>query len=76
VSRRLQITVSERQYERLRELSERSSVSVAELIRRAIDIRYAGQGRVRAAGVDVTLGVWRPNGVPVAGRRAGVRLDP
>jgi hypothetical protein len=49
MSHRLQIAISDSQYVFLHEEAERSSVSIAELIRRAIDTTYdlAQQGRVR-----------------------------
>lgn len=40
MSRRTQITLTDDQYERLRAESERTGVSLAELIRRAVDRSY------------------------------------
>jgi hypothetical protein len=56
VSRRLHITVSEQQYAFLDEEANRSSVSIAELVRRALDTTYvlAGPGRVTV--IEHTLG--------------------
>ena len=42
----MQITLDDRQYERLRREAERTGASLAELIRRALDARY---------GADLTL---------------------
>jgi hypothetical protein len=64
MSRRLQIAITEAQYQVLHRESERSSVSIAELVRRAIDTTYelTGPGRV----LEITH---------VLGRRAGIPLD-
>jgi hypothetical protein len=63
VSHRLQITITLEQYAFLDAEASRSSVSVAELIRRAIDTVYAPLGPSRVHVITHTLG-----------RRAGVRL--
>jgi len=56
MSHRLQITLSEEQYAFLDEEADRSSLSMAELVRRALDTTYvlAGPGRVTV--IDHTLG--------------------
>jgi hypothetical protein len=64
VSRRLQIAMSEAQYQLLLRESERSSVSMAELVRRAIDTTY------EADGPNLVLEITH-----VLGRRAGVPFD-
>ena len=64
VSRRLQITVSETQYQLLLRESERSSVSMSELVRRAIDTTYEINSPNRV--LEITH---------VLGRRAGVPFD-
>jgi hypothetical protein len=63
LAHRLQINISVSQYVFLSDEARRSSVSIAELIRRAIDTTYepAGPGRVHA--ITHTLG-----------RRPGIRL--
>jgi predicted CopG family antitoxin len=40
MAHRTQITLSDRQYERLRREAERTGASLSELIRRAVDARY------------------------------------
>lgn len=60
---RLQITISQTQYTFLDEEAARSSVSMAELIRRAIDTAYAPSGPQRVQLITHVLG-----------RRAGLRL--
>jgi hypothetical protein len=63
MARRLQITITLTQYEFLTREARRSSVSVAELIRRAIDTTYAPGGELRVHVITHTVG-----------RRAGVRF--
>jgi hypothetical protein len=56
MSRRIHITISEDTYSFLDEEADRSSVSIAELVRRALDTTYvlAGPGRVTV--IEHTLG--------------------
>jgi Ribbon-helix-helix protein, copG family len=63
VAHRLQITISQTQYAFLDEEAARSSVSMAELIRRAIDTTYEPSGSRRVHVIQHVLG-----------RRAGLRL--
>lgn len=64
MSHRLQITISQEQYAFLDAEASRSSVSVAELIRRAIDTVYAPLGSQRVSVISHSLG-----------RRPGLRWD-
>jgi hypothetical protein len=64
MSHRLQITITREQYVFLNAEAARSSVSVAELIRRAIETVYAPLGPSRVHVITHTLG-----------RRAGLPLD-
>ena len=61
MAHRTQITLDDRQYERLRQESERSGASLAELIRRAIDRTYGIQGSVedKLRAIDETAGAWK-----------------
>ena len=63
VSQRFHITLSSTQYDFLSSESTRSSVSVAELIRRAIDATYGPSGAKRVSVITHTLG-----------RRSGLRV--
>jgi hypothetical protein len=56
MSQRLHITLSRTQYDFLSSESDRSSVSVAELIRRAIDSTYGPSGTKRVNVITHTLG--------------------
>jgi hypothetical protein len=63
LAHRLQISISLSQYVFLSDEARRSSVSVAELIRRAIDTAYEPDGPGRVHTITHTLG-----------RRSGIRL--
>ncbi len=63
MARRLQIFLSPTQYDFLTEEARRSSVSMAELIRRAIDTTYGPSGSSSVHVITHTLG-----------RRSGIRL--
>jgi Ribbon-helix-helix protein, copG family len=43
MAHRMQITLDDRQYDRLRAEAERTGASIAELVRRAIDARYGAE---------------------------------
>jgi predicted DNA-binding protein len=62
VAHRTQITLDDRQYERLRRESERTGASLAELIRRAIDRTYGTEGTLedKLRAIDESAGAWRP----------------
>jgi hypothetical protein len=64
MAHRIQITLSDDQYEFLKAEADRSSVSIAELIRRAIDTVYGILGFKKVHLITHTLG-----------RRAGLRID-
>lgn len=64
MSHRLQITVSDQQYEYLDAEADRSSLSMAELVRRALDTTYALAGPPRVTVIEHALG-----------RRAGRSID-
>ena len=62
MAHRMQITLDDRQYERLRRESERTGASLAELIRRAIDRAYGADLTVdeKLRLLDATAGALRP----------------
>jgi ribbon-helix-helix CopG family protein len=65
MSHKIQITLSDEQYEFLKAEADRSSVSIAELIRRAIDSVYG-----------ILVGLKKVHLIThTLGRRAGLRLD-
>jgi hypothetical protein len=74
MSRRFNITLEDLQYDALTAESARSSVAVAELIRRAIDQAFELDDRRRTGGIELSVGVWRRPDAAVVGRRPGVRF--
>ena len=64
MSHRLQITLSDEQYEYLDAEADRSSLSMAELVRRALDTTYGLAGTPRVTVIEHALG-----------RRSGRRVD-
>jgi hypothetical protein len=69
MSRRTQIVLTDRQHAFLLEEKLRTGVSLAELVRRAIDETYRAASRPRVPGVEFTLGVWRRPDAGAIGRR-------
>jgi hypothetical protein len=74
MSKRFNITLEDLQYDALTAESARSSIAVAELIRRAIDHAFELDSRRRTSGIELSVGVWRRPDAAVVGRRAGVRF--
>jgi hypothetical protein len=60
MAHRMQITLDDRQYERLRQESERTGASLAELIRRAVDAKYRHDLTVeeKLRIIEQTAGAW------------------
>ncbi len=74
MSRRMHIQVSERQHAFLNGEADRTGLSVAELVRRAVDRVYRPGVRPTTGGVELSVGVWRRPDAAIAGRRPGIRL--
>jgi hypothetical protein len=72
MSRKTQITLTDRQHRLLVEESMRSSVSMAELVRRAIDSVYRPELRPVVRGCQLTVGVFRTPDAAIIGRIATV----
>jgi hypothetical protein len=70
MSRKTQITLTDRQHRLLLEESIRSSVSMAELVRRAIDAVYRPKLRPVVGGFQVNVGLLRTPDAGVIGRVA------
>jgi hypothetical protein len=70
----MQISLSERQYETLNEEAWRTGLSIAELVRRAVDRVYRPEIRPSASRLEFSLGVWRRPDAAVPSRRPGLRL--
>lgn len=69
MSRRTQVTLTDEQYERLIALSRSTGLSLAELVRRALDRAYAGDG---TTALEASFGAWK--GRRVSGERYVERL--
>ena len=69
MSRRTQITLSDRQHAFLMDESARTGLSAAELVRRAVDLAYRPGLRPKAHGFELSLGLWKPPDAAVVGRR-------
>jgi hypothetical protein len=70
MSRKTQITLTDRQHQLLVEESLRSSVSMAELVRRAIDTVYRPTLRPVVGGFQVNVGLLRAPDAAIIGRFA------
>ena len=76
MSRKTQITLTDRQHAFLLDESFRTGLSLAELVRRSIDTVYRPHQRPRLRGYLVSFGVWRRPDAAMAGRRLhGRRLS-
>jgi hypothetical protein len=69
LSRRTQITLTDRQHAFLHDESTRTGLSLAELVRRAVDATYRPFDRPQVGGFELSLGVWRRPDAAVVGRR-------
>ena len=67
------MTLTDEQYAFLAAEAARTGLSLAELVRRALDDVYRPAERRRVRGFDVSFGAWRSPDAAVAGRRAGSR---
>jgi hypothetical protein len=75
MSRKTQITLTDRQYALLWHESDRTGLPVAELVRRAIDTTFRPHKRRKVGGMFVSLGLWKEPDAAVVGRRpAGRRV--
>ncbi len=73
MSRRTQIVLTDVQYDFLHGESARSGLSVAELMRRAVDSTYRPEERRRVRGFEIAFGLWGNPDAAAAGRRTGIR---
>jgi hypothetical protein len=75
MTRRLQISISDRQYQVLNGEANRTGLSMAELIRRLVDRALTPGSRRNLNGFEVSVGVWKRPDAAVAGRRPGILLE-
>ena len=71
---RFTVILEPRQYDYLCMEADRSSLSVGELIRRALDRAYGLDEERRQRGIELSVGVWRQPDAAVVGRRSGIRF--
>ena len=69
MSKRTQITLTDRQHGFLVDEAYRSGLTMAELVRRAVDEVYRPHARIEAKGFELNIGLWRQPDVAVVGRR-------
>jgi hypothetical protein len=69
VSRKTQITLTDRQHLFLRGEAARTGLSMAELVRRAVDVTYRRGARPTVHGYEVSVGVWRRPDEAIVGRK-------
>jgi hypothetical protein len=69
MGRRTQITFTDRQHLFLRDESRRTGLSVAELVRRAVDGTYRPYSRPRLRGFELSVSVTQRPDAAAAGRR-------
>ena len=67
------MTLTDAQHAFLVEEAHRTGLSLAELVRRALEANYQPEHRPRLRGFDVSFGVWHSPDAAAAGRRAGGR---
>ena len=68
------MTLSDRQHAFLIGESVRTGLSLAELVRRAIDGAYRPHSRTLVPGFELSLGLWRRPDAAVVGRRRTRRI--
>ncbi len=74
MSRKTQLTLTDRQHAYLIGESIRTGLSMAELVRRAIDKVYRPELRPKIPGYELSLGVWKRPDAAIVGRRKERRL--
>jgi len=74
MTHRMQISLTDQQFQTLDAEANRTGLSIAELVRRAVDRAYRPSVRPHASGIELSVGVWRRPDAAVTGRRPGIRL--
>ncbi len=73
MSRRTQITFTDRQHELLVDESNRTGLPMAELVRRSVDSVLRPVSRPRFFGYELSFGLWREQDAAVVARRVTPR---
>jgi hypothetical protein len=74
MSRKTQVTLTDRQHAFLADEAHRTDLSMAELVRRAIDTVYRPEQRPRADGYELSVALWRRPDAALIGRRRSRRI--
>ena len=74
MSRKTQLTLTDGQHAYLVGESARTGLSMAELVRRAIDRVYRPEQRPKVPGYELSVGLWKRPDAAIVGRRPGRRL--
>jgi len=69
MGRRTHVMLTDRQYAFLVDEAGRTGLSMAELVRRALDQTYRPHARPRLRGFELSLGIWDRPPAAIAGRR-------
>jgi hypothetical protein len=69
MGRRTHVMLTDRQYAFLVDEARRTGLSMAELVRRALDQTYRPHSRPRVRGFELSLGIWDRPPAAIAGRR-------
>jgi hypothetical protein len=69
IGSRVHVTLTDRQIAFLADESERTGLSTAELVRRAIDSTYRRKTRPSLRGYELSVGLWRLPDPALVGRR-------
>jgi Ribbon-helix-helix protein, copG family len=66
--------MSDKMYRRLTKLANRTGLSVAELVRRAVERAYWRDELPRVNGFEISVGVWKRPDASIVGRRPGLKI--
>jgi hypothetical protein len=69
MGRRTHVTLTDAQHEFLAEEARRTGLSMAELIRRSLDLAFRPEERPRVGGFELSFGLWRRPDAALTGRR-------
>ena len=74
VSIRIHIQISEKMHRRLTRIANMTGLSVAELIRRAIERTYWRHELPKVKGFEISAGLWKRPSAAIVGRRPGMKI--
>jgi hypothetical protein len=74
VSIRIHIQISKKMYSRLNRIANLTGLSIAELVRRAVERTYWPGEIPRMKGFEISFGLWKRPDASVVGRRPGIKI--